>query len=82
MLRTIAFALGLTTLATAALAQPLYERRIVEYAPAPYAQSYAPPGYYGRAPAVCQRWCVEDDSPCDPPQFKIADARCRPKLFR
>ncbi|MEH3144775.1 MAG: hypothetical protein PGN34_05400 [Methylobacterium frigidaeris] len=27
---------------------------------------------------VCQRWCEWDDLPCDPPNFKIADGRCRP----
>ncbi|TGD94750.1 hypothetical protein EU555_31365 [Methylobacterium nonmethylotrophicum] len=29
-------------------------------------------------PQVCQRWCEADHVPCDPPNFKIADGRCRP----
>ncbi|WP_245239760.1 hypothetical protein [Methylobacterium variabile] len=29
-------------------------------------------------PQVCQRWCETDYVPCDPPNFKIADGRCRP----
>ena len=26
----------------------------------------------------CYAWCPEDHTPCDPANFKIADARCRP----
>ncbi|MGY2050395.1 hypothetical protein [Methylobacterium sp. JK268] len=29
-------------------------------------------------PQVCQKWCEADLVPCDPPNFKIADGRCRP----
>ncbi len=29
-------------------------------------------------PQACQRWCETDYVPCDPPNFKIADGRCRP----
>ncbi|KMO19032.1 hypothetical protein [Methylobacterium platani] len=29
-------------------------------------------------PQACQRWCEADHVPCDPPNFKIADGRCRP----
>ncbi len=25
---------------------------------------------------VCQPWCANDTSPCDPPQFKVSDGRC------
>ncbi|MFE1597822.1 hypothetical protein [Methylobacterium sp. ID0610] len=48
----------------------------------------APPAYgpYGRAdgfgPRVCQKWCEADLLPCDPPNFKIADGRCRPNTGR
>lgn len=80
MLRTLTLSAVLATVATAALAQPVYVERQVVYgpgygAPPPYARVYGPP------PAMCQRWCPEDASPCDPVQFKIADGRCRPALF-
>ena len=26
--------------------------------------------------AVCQPWCENDTSPCDPPHFKVSDGRC------
>ncbi|ACA15396.1 hypothetical protein M446_0843 [Methylobacterium sp. 4-46] len=37
-------------------------------------------GYYPprTGPRVCQKWCEADLVPCDPPNFKIADGRCRP----
>jgi hypothetical protein len=25
---------------------------------------------------ACVKWCPGDNSPCDPPYFKIADGRC------
>ena len=28
------------------------------------------------AGAVCRPWCTRDLTPCDPPNFKIADGRC------
>lgn len=35
--------------------------------------------YAGQPAALtCARWCVQDLSPCDPPEFKISDGRCRP----
>jgi hypothetical protein len=47
----------------------------------------APPGVYaerpdGFGPRVCQKWCPADMVPCDPPNFKIADGRCRPNNGR
>jgi hypothetical protein len=27
---------------------------------------------------LCIPWCPADRNPCDPPEFKIADARCGP----
>jgi hypothetical protein len=37
---------------------------------------YADP-YFGRQGGrVCQRWCLEDRNPCDPPEYKIQDGRC------
>jgi hypothetical protein len=37
---------------------------------------YADP-YYGRQGGrICPRWCLQDRSPCDPPNFKAADRRC------
>ena len=39
--------------------------------------SYRDP-YYGRqGNRICPRLCEEDRSPCDPPEYKIADGRCR-----
>jgi hypothetical protein len=81
MIRTLAFGAALATLATAAVAQPRYDRRPVEYAPAYGGYAEGAPAGYGRGGAVCQSWCPEDYSPCDPVQFKVADARCRPKMF-
>lgn len=79
MIRTLVLGAALATLASAALAQPVYVQR---RAPA-YAESYDAPysPAYGRQAQVCQRWCPEDASPCDPVNFKIADGRCRPTLF-
>ena len=67
-------------------------------APAPAEAQYrTAQGYYGygydegydipyggriRTERVCQRWCPSDQSPCDPPNFKIADGRCRPNAGR
>jgi hypothetical protein len=47
----------------------------------------ASPGYgpFGREDGggrVCQKWCEADLVPCDPPNFKIADGRCRPNSGR
>ena len=72
MIRTLALGAGLSTFASAALAQPLYVARGPRYErpPAPYTQ---------RSPyetVVCQRWCDADSLPCDPASFKIADGRC------
>jgi hypothetical protein len=33
--------------------------------------------YYGRqGDRICKRLCPQDRSPCDPPHWKSADARC------
>lgn len=67
--------LPLTFVATAAFAQPVYVERL-ERRPA-YVEQRSPGPYARYAPAMCQRWCPEDPSPCDPTYFKIADGRCR-----
>lgn len=38
----------------------------------------APFAHRGPAGPVCIPWCPADRNPCDPPEFKIADARCGP----
>jgi hypothetical protein len=79
MIRTLVLGAALATLTSAAIAQPVYVQR---RAPA-YVESYEAPysPAYGRHAQVCQRWCPEDASPCDPVNFKIADGRCRPTMF-
>ena len=46
----------------------------------PYRGLYANPYYRGRAfgaPAqFCQKLCLQDFAPCDPPEYKRADGRC------
>jgi hypothetical protein len=80
MIRTLVLGAALATLASAAMAQPVYApRRAPAYAESYEAAPYSPA--YGRQGAVCQRWCPEDSSPCDPVNFKVADGRCRPTLF-
>jgi hypothetical protein len=65
----------LACVAGSALAQPLVRSPYGPYYDYPYAPP--PPPGYGRGPAtLCQRWCPADLSPCDPPNFKIADGRC------
>lgn len=81
MIKILVLGAAMATLASAAVAQPIYVER---GAPMYYAEGYGPPAYapaYGRG-GLCQRWCPEDASPCDPPYFKIADGRCRPTLNR
>ncbi|HEY8564184.1 MAG TPA: hypothetical protein VIL65_01695 [Beijerinckiaceae bacterium] len=38
-------------------------------------RGYGSPRGYAAAP-LCRPWCPADQSPCDPPNFKIADGRC------
>jgi hypothetical protein len=78
MIRTLVFGAALATLTSAAVAQPVY----VQHRGPVYGEAYEPGPYspaYGRQ-ALCQRWCPQDASPCDPPYFKIADSRCRPTM--
>lgn len=80
MIRTLVLGAAMATLASAAVAQPIYvERGSPMYAEGHWATPYAPG--YGRV-GLCQRWCPQDASPCDPPQYKIADSRCRTSDFR
>jgi hypothetical protein len=77
MIRTLVLGAAMATLASAAMAQPVYVQRrgpvyVEDYGPPPYASPY------GRQAQMCQRWCPQDSTPCDPPNFKIADGRCRP----
>lgn len=39
--------------------------------------SYNDPYFGTQNGRICARWCLEDRNPCDPPNFKIADGRCR-----
>ena len=66
----IAIASASILAATAAFAQPV-----------PYRGVYPNPYYEGRSafgdPApYCQKLCTQDFAPCDPPEYKRADARC------
>ena len=42
------------------------------------ARYYNDPYYGYQGGRVCPRWCRNDRTPCDPPNFKIADGRCAP----
>ena len=69
-------AVAVTFLAPAASAQ--YYRR----GPAIYASPTSPYSGYA-APArgfYCVRECVQDTSPCDPPEYKRTDGRCTSPL--
>jgi hypothetical protein len=76
-LRIFACSVAFAALPCAALAQP-YPRnaRGPQYEPQyqDQMQSYA----VRRGEAQCYAWCLQDYSPCDPANFKIADGRCRP----
>jgi hypothetical protein len=37
---------------------------------------YADPFWGRQGNNICRRWCLEDRSPCDPVQYKVADGRC------
>jgi hypothetical protein len=75
----------------AALAASLATLLVAPAAPSlakPLKQVYRKPGpiepgsyrdpYFGRQGGrICARWCLQDRNPCDPPEFKVADGRCR-----
>ncbi|MDQ0469723.1 hypothetical protein [Labrys wisconsinensis] len=42
------------------------------------ARYYNDPYYGYQGGKVCPRWCPNDRTPCDPPNFKYADGRCDP----
>ena len=58
------------------------------YAPGrPYRGVYPNPYYTGQrgfgAPAAyCQKLCLQDFAPCDPPEYKRADGRCTNPGYR
>ncbi len=56
------------------------------FAPYHYNPSNPAPGAAGRVPAArqmaCRAWCVTDVTPCDPPEYKIADGRCQDPMWR
>lgn len=80
-MKTMLAASGLALLAMAASAPAGAQYRVTQG----YGYDYGYGSPYGarvRSERVCQRWCPSDMTPCDPPNFKIADARCRPNAGR
>jgi hypothetical protein len=47
-----------------------------------YPYEYAPPVHRADSGVICQKMCPQDLSPCDPVNFKMADARCAGVLTR
>ncbi|GGC58380.1 hypothetical protein [Chelatococcus reniformis] len=74
ILGTTAAGLALALSASAAIAQPAAWNR---QEPTRYSDSYQRTYADGR---ICQRICPGDNQPCDPINFKIADARCNPNF--
>ena len=71
-IRTLALLLAGAIFAGDAAAQPApRERR-----PAEPRWEESRPIATAPAGSVCRPWCTRDLTPCDPPNFKIADGRC------
>jgi len=74
---TKALALAALCLLTPALAEAAPLEQVYSKPKIVKRGDYADP-YYGRQGGrICARWCLQDRNPCDPPDFKIADGRCR-----
>jgi len=70
-----AFSIAAFATASCVLAAPMASAQYYHRGPAIYAEPGYSPYASGRG-SFCVKDCVQDTSPCDPPEYKRTDARC------